>query len=38
VGGGAAGRLFEQAGIALEEEDVVEEVEAERAEVEKGGE
>jgi hypothetical protein len=36
VGGGATGRLFEQAGVALEEEDVVEEVEAERAEVEEG--
>ena len=38
VGRGAAGRLFQQAGVALEEEDVVEQVEAERAEVEEGGE
>jgi len=37
VRGGAAGGLFEEAGVALEEEDVEEEVEGEGAEVEEGG-
>ena len=34
VGGGASGRFFEKARVALEEEDVIEEVETERSEVE----
>lgn len=36
--GGAAGGFLEEAGVALEEEDVEEEVEGEGAEVEEGGE
>lgn len=35
--GGAAGRFFEETGVALEEEDVEEEVEREGPEVEEGG-
>lgn len=34
---GAAGRFFEEAGVALEEEDVEEEVEGEGAEVKECG-
>jgi hypothetical protein len=37
VGGRASGRLLEKARVALEKEDVVEEVEAEGPEVEEGG-
>lgn len=36
VGGGAAGGFFEEPGVALHEEDVEDEVEGERAEVEEG--
>jgi len=36
VRGGAAGGFFEKAGVALEEEDVEEEIEREGAEVEEG--
>lgn len=36
VGWGAAGGFFEEAGVALEEEDVEEEVDGERAEVDEG--
>lgn len=38
MGRRASGRLFEEARIALKEEDVVKKVEAEWAKVEKGGE
>ena len=37
MGGRAAGGFFEEAGVALEEEDVEEEVEGEGAEVEERG-
>lgn len=35
--GGTAGGFLEEAGVALEEEDMEEEVEGERAEVKEGG-
>jgi hypothetical protein len=38
MGRRSPGALFEEARVSLEEEDVVEEVEAEGAEVEEGGE
>jgi len=37
VRGGAAGGLFEEAGVALEEENMEEEVEGEGAKIEEGG-